>query len=107
MFKKNRIYLLVIPLALLILSLIFSSLKKNKENFEGFSEPRSGIEKPRSFIDVTELRSVKSTNDDKLKEARKAQVTGGQRSVALLPENFGTRKKSKKAKKGTLKNAKN
>ena len=48
-------------------------------NNEGFSEPRSGIEKPRSFIDVTELRqripegnsrlapsvpdSVKSTND--------------------------------------------
>jgi hypothetical protein len=24
----------------------------------GFSEPRSGIEKPRSSIDVTELRSV-------------------------------------------------
>ena len=31
---------------------------------EGFSEPRSGIEKPRSFIDVTERSSVKSTNDD-------------------------------------------
>ena len=36
-------------------------------NNEGFSEPRSGIEKPRSFIDVTELRSVKSTNDEKHK----------------------------------------
>jgi hypothetical protein len=36
----------------------------NKDNDGGFSEPRSGIEKPRSSIDVTELRSVKSTEDD-------------------------------------------
>jgi hypothetical protein len=34
--------------------------------YEGFSEPRSGIEKPRSSIDVTDLRSVKSTEDDNL-----------------------------------------
>ena len=40
MFKKNRIYLLVIPLALLILSLIFSSLKKNKENFDNNSKKK-------------------------------------------------------------------
>ena len=32
---------------------------------EGFSEPRSGIEKPRSSRDVTDLRSVKSPEDDK------------------------------------------
>ena len=31
---------------------------------EVFSEPRSGIEKPRSFIDVTKLRLVKSTEDE-------------------------------------------
>ena len=30
---------------------------------EGFSEPLRGIENPRSSIDVTELRSVKSTED--------------------------------------------
>ena len=30
----------------------------------GFSEPRSGIEKPRSSIDVTDRRSVKSTDDE-------------------------------------------
>jgi hypothetical protein len=33
----------------------------------GFSEPRSGIEKPRSSIDVVradDLRSVKSTEDE-------------------------------------------
>jgi len=35
-----------------------------KVECEGFSEPRSGIEKPRSFIDVTDLRSVKSTDDE-------------------------------------------
>jgi len=34
-----------------------------EESTGGFSEPRSGIEKPRSSIDVTELRSVKSTED--------------------------------------------
>jgi len=34
------------------------------DNFGGFSEPRSGIEKPRSSIDVTDLRSVKSTEDE-------------------------------------------
>jgi hypothetical protein len=40
-------------------------MKINKKTFcGGFSEPRSGIEKPRSSIDVTELRSVKSTEDD-------------------------------------------
>ena len=31
---------------------------------EGFSEPRSGIEKPRSSRDVTDRRSVKSPEDD-------------------------------------------
>jgi len=31
---------------------------------EVFSEPLCGIEKPRSFIDVTERSSVKSTNDE-------------------------------------------
>ena len=31
--------------------------------FGGAEEPHSGIEKPRSFIDVTERSSVKSTND--------------------------------------------
>lgn len=39
-------------------------MNNNTDNTEGFSEPHSGIEKPRSFIDVTELRSVKSTNDE-------------------------------------------
>ena len=37
------------------------------KSYEGFSEPRSGIEKPRSFIDVVhadERSSVKSTNDE-------------------------------------------
>ena len=37
-------------------------------NCEGFSEPRSGIENPRSSIDVTDRRSVKSTEDVKLLE---------------------------------------
>ena len=35
--------------------------------YEGFSEPRSGIEKPRSSIDVVradDRRSVKSTEDE-------------------------------------------
>ena len=39
------------------------------ENFEGFSEPRSGIEKPRSSRDVTDLRSVKSPEDEEEKTA--------------------------------------
>ena len=50
------------------IDLLVEQLIQNKtlygSDFEGFSEPRSGIEKPRSFIDVTERSSVKSTNDD-------------------------------------------
>lgn len=38
MFKKNKIYLLVIPIALLILSLIYSLFKNNKENFDNNSK---------------------------------------------------------------------
>ena len=41
-------------------------MRLSKENlgFEGFSEPRSGIENPRSSIDVTDRRSVISTEDE-------------------------------------------
>ena len=50
------------------IDLLVEQLIQNKtlyeSDFEGFSEPRSGIEKPGSFIDVTERSSVKSTNDD-------------------------------------------
>ena len=50
------------------IDLLVEQLIQNKtlygSDFEGFSEPRSGIEKPRSFIDVTERSSVKSTNDE-------------------------------------------
>jgi len=46
-----------------------------KVECEGFSEPRSGIEKPRSFIDVTERSSVKSTNDDEAKTKMKTMHT--------------------------------
>jgi hypothetical protein len=40
------------------------SLTNVSSLYEGFSEPRSGIENPRSFIDVTDRRSVKSTEDE-------------------------------------------
>ena len=43
---------------------ISSSVSPTKENNEGFSEPL-GIENPRSSIDVTKLRLVKSTDDEK------------------------------------------
>jgi hypothetical protein len=38
MFKKNRIYLTVIPIISIVISLIFASLKNNKENFGNGSE---------------------------------------------------------------------
>jgi len=42
----------------------FEKLKEIITNYEGFSEPLRGIENPRSSIDVTDLRSVKSTEDE-------------------------------------------
>ena len=76
--------------------------RKETKKSEGFSEPHSGIfpkVKPRSFIDVTERSSVKSTNDVKTPEKEEQSTKTPQEQDELFTKRYiGSPKLSRKKK---------